>query len=177
MLDFSDPDQYVLSTQRWQCSTMISYSLKCDNDHTFDSWFASADAFDKLSGADMVTCNICGSTKVQKAIMAPRVSTGKAAETTPLMAPDDHTARAIQEMRKKIEANSDYVGKKLCRRGAQNASWGRAGTVDLWRGKTRRSKVLDRRRDKRCAPALYAEPKNQLSVRLYVAPELIVSCI
>lgn len=113
MLAFSDPDQYVLSTQRWQCSTMISYSLKCDNDHTFDSWFASADAFDKLSGADMVTCNICGSTKVQKAIMAPRVSTGKAAETTPLMAPDDHTARAIQEMRKKIEANSDYVGKNF----------------------------------------------------------------
>lgn len=113
MLDFSGPDQYVLSTQRWQCSTMISYSLKCDNDHTFDSWFASADAFDKLSGADMVTCNICGSTKVQKAIMAPHVSTGKAAETTPLMAPDDHTARAIQEMRKKIEANSDYVGKNF----------------------------------------------------------------
>jgi hypothetical protein len=113
MLAFSDPDQYVLSTQRWQCSTMISYSLKCDNDHTFDSWFASADAFDKLSGADMVTCNICGSTKVQKAIMAPRVSTGKAAETTPLMAPDDHTARAIQEMRKKIEDNSDYVGKNF----------------------------------------------------------------
>jgi len=113
MLDFSGPDQYVLTTQRWQCSTMISYSLKCDNDHTFDSWFASADAFDKLSGADMVTCNICGSTKVQKAIMAPRVSTGKAAETTPLMAPDDHTARAIQEMRKKIEANSDYVGKNF----------------------------------------------------------------
>ncbi|MEY2992735.1 MAG: hypothetical protein RI946_2129 [Pseudomonadota bacterium] len=113
MLAFSDPDQYVLSTQRWQCSTMISYSLKCDNDHTFDSWFASADAFDKLSGADMVTCNICGSTKVQKAIMAPRVSTGKTEETTPLMAPDDHTARAIQEMRKKIEANSDYVGKNF----------------------------------------------------------------
>ena len=113
MLDFSGPYEYVLSTQRWKCSTMISYSLKCDNDHTFDSWFASADAFDKLSGADMVTCNICGSTKVQKAIMAPRVSTGKAAETTPLMAPDDHTARAIQEMRKKIEANSDYVGKNF----------------------------------------------------------------
>jgi len=113
MLDFSDPDQYVLPTQRWQCSTMISYSLKCDNDHTFDSWFASADAFDKLSGADMLSCNICGSTKVQKAIMAPRVSTGKAAETTPLMAPDDQTARAIQEMRKKIEANSDYVGKNF----------------------------------------------------------------
>jgi len=113
MLDFPGPYEYVLSTQRWQCSTMISYSLKCDNDHTFDSWFASADAFDKLSGADMVSCNICGSTKVQKAIMAPRVSTGKAAETNPLMAPDDHTARAIQEMRKKIEANSDYVGKNF----------------------------------------------------------------
>ena len=27
---------------------MINYSLKCSNKHSFDSWFQSADAFEKL---------------------------------------------------------------------------------------------------------------------------------
>ena len=56
---------------------MIQYSLKCENDHSFDSWFASADAYDKLADNGMVSCAVCGSTKVSKAIMAPRVRTTK----------------------------------------------------------------------------------------------------
>ncbi|MDA9944988.1 DUF1178 family protein, partial [Paracoccaceae bacterium] len=43
---------------------MINYSLKCSNKHSFDSWFQSADAFEKLQNAGMVTCAICGSTQV-----------------------------------------------------------------------------------------------------------------
>ena len=27
---------------------MIQYTLKCDNEHTFDSWFQSSSAFEKL---------------------------------------------------------------------------------------------------------------------------------
>lgn len=57
---------------------MINYSLKCSNKHSFDSWFQSADAFEKLQNAGMVTCAICGSTQVTKAIMAPRVNTASA---------------------------------------------------------------------------------------------------
>jgi len=52
---------------------MIRFDLKCSADHRFDSWFQSAAAFDKLHAAGMVTCAICGSAEVQKAIMAPRV--------------------------------------------------------------------------------------------------------
>lgn len=93
---------------------MIQFSLKCDQDHRFDSWFQSASAFDTLKAQGMVTCAICGSAKVEKAVMAPRVTTGrkKADQATPrpLSEPASPAEQALREMRKKIEAESDYVG-------------------------------------------------------------------
>ena len=129
---------------------MINYSLKCAQGHSFDSWFQSASAFDKLSAAGLVACAFCGSTDVEKAIMAPRVRTGRkavsgigepernapeisesqqekvgppagAAATRPeagagaLSAPQEGQAgemeKALGELRRRVEANSDYVGK------------------------------------------------------------------
>jgi hypothetical protein len=100
---------------------MIQYSLKCDKDHSFDSWFQSASAFEKLQKAHLVSCVICGSTDVKKSIMAPRVTTsrGKAvvAPTKPtptpvpsLSEPASPAEKAIAEMRKQVEKNSTYVG-------------------------------------------------------------------
>ena len=92
---------------------MIQYSLKCENDHSFDSWFASADAYDKLADNGMVSCAVCGSTKVSKAIMAPRVRTtkGKEAPDAPTLPTEKSAAeQAMAEMRAQVEQNSEYVG-------------------------------------------------------------------
>ena len=92
---------------------MIQYSLKCENDHGFDSWFASADAYDKLADNGMVSCAVCGSTKVSKAIMAPRVRTtkGKEAPAAPTLPTEKSEAeQAMAEMRAQVEQNSEYVG-------------------------------------------------------------------
>lgn len=96
---------------------MISYTLKCKNDHRFDSWFQSADAFDSLLKAGMVTCPACESASVSKAIMAPRVRTARKAATAPdqadqapLSTPATDSERAIAELKSKVEANSEYVG-------------------------------------------------------------------
>ncbi|MFA8441315.1 DUF1178 family protein [Yoonia sp.] len=83
---------------------MIRFHLKCDQNHAFDSWFQSGDAFDKLVAAGMVTCTTCGSRKVTKSIMAPAVST-----SSEITAPKP-TENAIAALRDKIEATSDYVG-------------------------------------------------------------------
>ena len=86
---------------------MIQYSLKCENDHSFDSWFASADAYDKLADNGMVSCAVCGSTKVSKAIMAPRVRTtkGKEAPAAPTLPTEKFAAeQAMAEMRARISA-------------------------------------------------------------------------
>ena len=92
---------------------MIQYSLKCENDHGFDSWFASADAYDKLADNGMVSCAVCGSTKVSKAIMAPRVRTTKGKEAPAAQTlPTEKSAaeQAMAEIRAQVEQNSEYVG-------------------------------------------------------------------
>ncbi|WP_371225949.1 DUF1178 family protein [Roseovarius sp. 2305UL8-3] len=97
---------------------MIQFTLKCDNDHQFDSWFQSSEAFDKLQNAGMVACAVCGSQHVEKAIMAPRIQDSRTrsaapAETAPLSAPQSPAEQALAEMRRNIEENSEYVGLKF----------------------------------------------------------------
>ncbi|MBV1865091.1 MAG: DUF1178 family protein [Rhodobacteraceae bacterium] len=92
---------------------MICYTLKCADDHRFDSWFQSAEAFDKLMAAGMVTCSVCGALGVEKAIMAPQVRTARKQPQkpeAPLSAPASPAEQALTEMRKMVEANSEDVG-------------------------------------------------------------------
>jgi hypothetical protein len=103
---------------------MIHYSLKCDHDHRFDSWFKSAAAFEALSKAGHVVCAVCGSDKVEKAVMAPRVARSdggeapalKEAPPVPMLkTPGSDVERAIADLRRKVEASSDYVGTDFAR--------------------------------------------------------------
>jgi len=89
---------------------MIKLTLKCDKDHTFDSWFQSSDAFDTLMASGHVACAICGSSDVEKSIMAPRVATSRNAAQRPLEAPASDAETAVAEIKKHVEANSEYVG-------------------------------------------------------------------
>jgi hypothetical protein len=101
---------------------MIQFSLKCAEDHRFDSWFQSAEAFEKLQARGMVTCAVCGSGDVEKALMAPRVRAGRKAaveasrpEGGALSKPASPAEQAMTELRRKIEENSEYVGSNFAR--------------------------------------------------------------
>ncbi len=115
---------------------MIQYTLRCDQGHGFDSWFKSSDAFDKLASAGHVTCAVCGSAEVAKAMMSPRVTTSrragsrqtavqadgsqspvaaKPAQKPVAMGANTDVQRALIEFRKKVEAQSDYVGEHFAR--------------------------------------------------------------
>lgn len=99
---------------------MIRFTLKCEREHCFESWFESNDAFDKLVSRRLVECPSCGSTKISKELMAPKVrSSRKAALPVPSdaapapAAPPDagaDVAEAIQKLKAHVEKNSDYVG-------------------------------------------------------------------
>ena len=90
---------------------MINYTLKCDQNHTFDSWFKSAEAFEMLVKKSMVVCSECGATKITKAIMAPSVSTSRKKDNKPSeLEKKSKLKNDILELKKKIEANSEYVG-------------------------------------------------------------------
>jgi hypothetical protein len=102
---------------------MIKYTLKCEENHTFDSWFQSAEAFDKLLSAGMVTCAVCGALGVEKAIMAPSVAHARSRrpeapqpdEDRPLSAPASPAEQTLAELRRQIEANAEDVGENFAR--------------------------------------------------------------
>ena len=88
---------------------MIRYTLKCDKDHSFESWFQSSDAFETLNASGNVACPQCGSATIEKSLMTPRVPAKL--RTSPEDAPAKDTPEAaLAKMRKDVEDNSDYVG-------------------------------------------------------------------
>jgi hypothetical protein len=62
---------------------MIRYALNCEHGHEFESWFQNSASYDRQAKRSLVACPVCGSTKVEKAIMAPRLSRAEAAEPQP----------------------------------------------------------------------------------------------
>lgn len=52
---------------------MIRYSLRCADEHRFDSWFQSVEAYASLAEAGHVMCPVCGSVEIEKDLMAPSV--------------------------------------------------------------------------------------------------------
>jgi hypothetical protein len=53
---------------------MIRYTLVCNERHEFESWFTNSAAYDKQAKRGLITCPLCGSAKVEKALMAPRLA-------------------------------------------------------------------------------------------------------
>lgn len=92
---------------------MIQFSLRCDEDHRFDSWFQSARAFDKLHASGMISCIVCGSTKIEKALMAPKIRDSRAGKS--VTQNPDVTAQALANLKKQVEQNSEYVGMNFAR--------------------------------------------------------------
>lgn len=106
---------------------MIRYALNCDKGHGFESWFADSATFDKQAKRGLVSCPQCGSGKVEKAIMAPRLTSGKKrkgrAEAAPALrdapaatpAPDAAPVAMIspqeQEFRTKLKELHDHLTK------------------------------------------------------------------
>ncbi|MBJ7404779.1 MAG: DUF1178 family protein [Bradyrhizobium sp.] len=113
---------------------MIRYALRCDRNHEFESWFQSSSAYDSQVKRKLVTCPICGSAKVEKAIMAPRIvgkkGRGRAAPppepvaaaapdaapsgpTSLLMAQERELRAKLKELRDHIVKNADNVGERF----------------------------------------------------------------
>jgi hypothetical protein len=107
---------------------VILYNLICERRHEFESWFPSSAAYDKQAKRGLVSCPSCGSAKVEKAIMAPRLarkdkstSVAPAEESAPqapspvaMLSPQEQEFRTkLKELRDHLTANADNVGKKF----------------------------------------------------------------
>ena len=94
---------------------MIQFSLVCPEDHAFEGWFRSNDDFDDQIERGLVSCPSCGSPKVQKALMAPAVSTSRRQEMMSLAmnAEQKKAVKQLKEMTEKVKENADYVGEQF----------------------------------------------------------------
>ncbi len=99
---------------------MIRYALICQAGHEFDSWFRSYTDYDGQRAQALVACPVCGSTAIEKRIMAPslaRTDEGPAHEDkTPvaMMSPEEKEFRKkLRELREHVTKNADYVGEKF----------------------------------------------------------------
>jgi hypothetical protein len=102
---------------------VIRYALCCEAGHSFESWFNNSTAFDRQVARGLVTCPLCGSAKVEKAIMAPALSGGREAaapaaepEKTPVAIvskEEVEVRKKLKELRDHIVKSADYVGEKF----------------------------------------------------------------
>ncbi len=99
---------------------MIHYSLVCDKSHKFDGWFSNAAAYDSQQRRGLVTCPICLTTAVDKAIMAPAVNRtdnvpAKAEKVSLSIGHPEHQKlrEAMMALRNKVTSEADYVGDKF----------------------------------------------------------------
>ena len=98
---------------------MIRYNLRCERDHAFESWFQSSSAYESQEKRKLVNCPVCGSAKVERAIMAPQIVSKKgkdiaAPAATPLMMAQERELRAkLKELRDHIVKNADNVGERF----------------------------------------------------------------
>lgn len=108
---------------------MILYSLRCADGHEFEAWFASSGAYDRQRKAGHVACAVCGGSEVEKAVMAPSVKAERAEPN--LSRPATPAEAALAEMRRQIEANSDYVGRDFAAE-ARRIHDGEADRRSIW---------------------------------------------
>ncbi|TPE52275.1 DUF1178 family protein [Amaricoccus solimangrovi] len=96
---------------------MIRFSLRCDKSHRFESWFGSGADYDRLSAAGLVSCPVCGGDKVEKDLMVPNIgarSGESARDAAPdLSAPASPAEQALAELRARVEARSENVGRNF----------------------------------------------------------------
>jgi hypothetical protein len=91
---------------------MIKYTLLCDSNHDFEGWFPSVAGYERQAEMRQVTCPVCGSANVRKAVMTPNISTSKKRrQTNGPLSPE--AVSTLREVRKHVVENADYVGPRF----------------------------------------------------------------
>lgn len=94
---------------------MIRFALSCHNEHAFDGWFRNGEDFETQRKRGLVTCPVCQSARVEKALMAPAVATGRKQEKMALAMGEEQrkTLARLKAMAEEAKKNADYVGDKF----------------------------------------------------------------
>ena len=94
---------------------MIKYKLRCKKCKLlFDSWFASSLEYEKLKKKNFLNCHNCGSEKVEKTLMAPKLL-NKSLQKDIIKRDYKYKKidEKIREYQKFIRKNFEYVGENF----------------------------------------------------------------
>ena len=95
---------------------MIKYNLLCNKCNLiFDSWFASSKEFDKLKKQRLINCHSCGSLRVEKNLMAPKLINKSVSlkDEKKNIRKYQQIKKTINKYQKFIKNNFDYVGENF----------------------------------------------------------------
>ena len=94
---------------------MIVFDLACGSGHVFEAWFGSSEDYERQKLGGLVSCPLCGSAEIDKAVMAPRIAAkGNKGSTS---GPSPEETKMMMHMLAKAQsealAQSDYVGTRF----------------------------------------------------------------
>ena len=90
---------------------MIKYNLTCKScNNNFDSWFSSSVEYEKIVKINLLNCNLCNSTNVEKSLMAPNLKNTKKMFSQQKISKQKRIKKIITNYQKFIKNNFNYVG-------------------------------------------------------------------
>ena len=94
---------------------MIKYNILCKECNlTFDSWFAASKEYEKLKKKKLLSCHSCGSLKVEKSLMAPKLINKNSNDRNEKdLQKFKKIKKKITEYQKFIKNNFEYVGENF----------------------------------------------------------------
>ncbi len=105
---------------------MIVFDLGCEQGHVFEAWFGSSEDYDSQRARGLISCPICNSAHVDKAVMAPRIGRkGNQHQVAPgaiqpteidnIIPPGQGKAalEALARIQARMLRNSDFVGSRF----------------------------------------------------------------
>jgi hypothetical protein len=105
---------------------MKVFNLSCQNQHTFEGWFRSAQDFETQRDSGLLTCPVCGDSHITKGLSAPRLNVSgaladeqRAKSSAPVANPTSNSP-TIEQMQalwykvaREVIKNTEDVGDKF----------------------------------------------------------------
>ena len=93
---------------------MIRYALTCAGAHDFESWFKDSASYEDQAARGLVSCPVCGSTQVTRALMTPAIARHGRVED-PAPAPDQGAMMraAVRGLRAAMLDGAENVGSRF----------------------------------------------------------------
>ena len=96
---------------------MIKFSLICDREHEFEIWFGSSDEYDKQKKRKLLSCPSCSSSKIEKALMRPSVSTARKKDQmmqiSNVQKAQKELMEKVRQLRDEVVKNGENVGQRF----------------------------------------------------------------